>query len=133
MCKNIVSPVRSLLARIRGERRREKKELQLDLETTVRLLRRLGYQEVSADHVSRLRLSEDALRFLLANGYTNISSLQLAAMTRVGLFRVRRGGRATKREDRVATEVMEALVEYAQINLRLLREARRRLARDSRS
>jgi hypothetical protein len=76
-------------------------------------------------------LSEEALRFLLANVYTtNISSLQLAAMTRVGLFRVKKRGGATKREDRVAREVLEALVEYTKVNLHLLREARRRLAGD---
>ena len=127
-------PLKSRIRRIQQARRkREKEEARQEgrrLETIIQLLRRLGYKESIADHVSRLRVSERTLRFLLDNSYMNIADLQLSVLTRVGLFQVRRRGKATIQIDKVAREVLEALIEYNKISLRLLEDSREKLARN---
>jgi len=127
-------PLKSRIRRIQQARRkREKEEARQEgrrLETIIQLLRRLGYKESIADHVSRLRVSERTLRFLLDNSYMNIADLQLSVLTRVGLFQVRRRGKATIQIDKVAREVLEALIEYNKNNLCLLEDSQKKWAKD---
>ena len=126
--------MKSRIRRIQQARRERKKEEERQesrrLETIIQLLRRLGYKESSANHVSRLHVSEKTLRYLLGNSYTNIADLQLSVLTRVGLFRVRRRGKATIQVDKVAREVLEALIEYNKNNLCLLEDSQNKWAKD---
>jgi hypothetical protein len=118
------------ILRVRRERKKEgARQESRRLETIIQLLRRLGHKESTADHVSRLRVSEKTLRFLLDNGYTNIADLQLSVLTRVSLFRARKRGKATIQVDKVAREVLEALIEYNKNNLRLLEDSQEKSAR----
>jgi|GEM_PF-6730232 len=120
------------ILRVRRERKKEGASQEArSLETIIQILRRLGHKESAADHVSRLRVSEKTMMFLLDNDYINISDLQLSVLTRVGLFRSRKRGKATIQVDKAAREVLEALIEYNKNNLRLLEDLQKKLARGS--
>jgi len=114
------------VGRERRERRGER-EVRQALGSIDKRLRRLGYTEAAADHVSRLHLPSEILDFLMQLGYTTIGSLQVAVLTRTGFFRV---GQRSRFQERVLEEVLEALIEFHVTSLRFLREAWRRLAKD---
>lgn len=110
------------IAITRRKKKEEERQIEVGyIETIARLLRRSGYREATvADHVSRLRLSRRALSYLIKLERTSIAEIQLSALTGSGLFSLR--GSTTKGE-RVAREVLEALIEFNKNNLRLLEES----------
>jgi len=115
-----------------GGRRKEKR-----IEREIRQLRelieaspqRLGYRASAADSISRLHLGTETCWFLLQLGYT-ISELEISILTGQGFFRARGEWDRSEFVEGVVRKVVAALIEYRGTNLRLLKEVRRRLAKD---
>jgi hypothetical protein len=87
-------------------------------------------ERIALDHMSQLRIGPEALKVLEELGYVTVRELLVAALTSSGIFRPRKEWQRSEMLERVALEVVDALIEKSAADLQQLNSVQKRLAKN---